>query len=608
MSTIIFVSFIAAVILVGLFLHGRERRKMKAERELKLKLAEGGIAPPPAKKRKKKRRWLKKNTQKTPLSDSSTAEYLEKVPPFLEKVLAAFHARTDAEAARVQAVVHRQECHSEQSGAAAVPARPERVRSFNIWLKTAVNSIKDSFNADRQLALREDELDERGHDLKEMKRSLEDWLRGLAVYDQSEMHPELERLVSIAEALCKECTERDFQGTDCDRSPEPQEVDPELQTHVDGIVDSMQRLFAALAEMSIARNESSTVYTAFAEAAKPRDLVEPQKPSDQEVQPFINSTFEWVQEVQTGAAAWHTTVPSLDETIAASTSAVADLRRQMEALKNAVTQKREKRKQESMQRWSWPTQPSQPAPAADARPTDTASTAEAEKSAAKPEGPQLRPWWEIPAKAATAVSKQPTAFLTDEQEATEELAKRFASRAESMISEVRAFTVTRNSETGRNCEGAPSQEEAGTIKALRAAMRTLGFAIAQRNVAKAKLDAFKEEPVRAVESSLPSLEEANVELFIRGHKRHTDESARAEKAGTERRERYAALQEQFNERHRQVVEAANALATLLHTLNTAIRNRETLPTEVDAVRRASELLTDLYVPPPAQPAEKARRR
>jgi hypothetical protein len=94
-------------------------------------------------------------------------------------------------------------------------------------------------------------------------------------------------------------------------------------------------------------------------------------------------------------------------------------------------------------------------------------------------------------------------------------------------------------------------------------MRKLGFAVAQRNSAQHRLANEEAGEPEAVALDPPGLEEVNVEMFVRSHRRWCKDQAANAAAVDARSKRVESYGQQAVERESQVANAAAALADLL---------------------------------------------
>jgi hypothetical protein len=520
MAIAIFLIVLFGAAVLGHFLIKKERARQLERRERRVRIAEGkfdGAAGEPA--ATKRRFWQRRKPEaltQYPISQKTAEELSKLFPAALEKVFEARKIYRDAKKDAADACDHYVRCKQKLANMSYPQGQPAATISAFISQLTAqyrvVEEAAVKHVAMEKLALRA------YHSLRADADVLAKATKATEHYDLSPLSPELRNYLSVAALLVPELplkehlVSRSHQYHDRDKplAIAPGE-DRRLQSQdlltadlVEIYREKLAETLPLVEELSIARDALSAAGNVRYKLMQgPGDVATPEKPTDQDVQTYIGTLTDWVA--------------SIDE---AKTEVLA---RQL-VVKEALD--------------------------AIERPLAALLKASTGANDVAREGGKCHPSAEL--QAANYCRSQIQKIC---DQARKELPDALFSRAKAAQAPLQE----------------PLSEQAKQIdeslrQALRAAMRKLGFAMAQQKAANARLTALTTASEPQLTCEAASLNELNVETYLRRHAQWVKASEQQAEAKKNRDEKISAAREQARQRVEQVPQAAQALTALFSGL------------------------------------------
>ncbi|MBU6451036.1 MAG: hypothetical protein KGS72_04605 [Cyanobacteria bacterium REEB67] len=520
MAIAIFLIVLFGAAVLGHFLIKKERARQLERRERRVRIAEGnfdGYADEPAPT--KKRFWQRRKQKTlTPMTVSEkTAEELNKLfPAALEKVFEARKVYRDAKKDASDACdlyVRRKQKLANMSYPEGQPAAT--LRAFISQLAAQYRAVEEA--AAQHLTM--EKLAQRAfHSLRADADVLARATKATEHYDLSPLSPELRNYLSVAALLVPELplkehvVSRSHQYHDREKplAIVPAE-DRRLQSEdlltadlVEIYLEKLTLILPLVEELSTASDALSVASSMRYKLQQgPGDVPSPEKPTDQDVQTYIGTLTDWVA--------------SIDE-------AKLQVQARQLVVKDGLD--------------------------ALSRPLAALCKASDNANDVAREGGKCYPSAEL--QAANHCRSQIQKIC--------ELARK------ALPDSLRSATAAAEPQPPLPLSEQAKQIDESLSQALKAAMRKLGFAIAQQKAANARLAtlAATSEPQPTCEA--PSLNETNVEVYLRRHSQWVQASGQLAEARKNRDEKISAAREQARQRAEQVPQAAQALAALLSGL------------------------------------------
>jgi hypothetical protein len=591
-------------LLLGLSLGGlwikRIQRKLNEERERKLKIAEGKWDEVKEKVRKPSRIGnafrkaggvlarlkprgapeidddVQVDQQSGVQPDMSDPRVFERavrraLPPACEELLNSWRAYTLA----VKAVDAGESAYTEAKATAESLARAlnERLVQGNLgsWLQEYMDAVAKERAAGRAYNVVHSELTPLRTRWKAAMEALSK--RKMAHITTQREHVILPDSLSkqhhetmgLADLILSECSTvldpprsvRPPVGWELPAQPLPEGTeDPVFKT----VLPELKTMVEVLRKMSVARHASEKERVALEQLLASLSLGQPSKPTEEEVQTFIESSLSSAEVVlkqsdayaATEAALW----PAMDGYYGHKNSVNRSVLDFVESFKTSV----DKPNQPKIVTWEDFTEldpTSAPALADERKPVDWRKLPISDKCRAVLE-------------AAYCVTS--CAFIKMAHDEFKELGQYRQRYTEEMTS------VDDNS-----------------LAALRNALRKLGFALAQDNAAYEKYKTAENTPAQIRALHEPTLVENNADKYIRAHRRWHDDQEHNSGLASSRQAKIDALIKQYKERNKQVPLAADQLRELLRS--TAIRTARAThpkPRKLAVAIRAAQLLRERF--------------
>jgi hypothetical protein len=544
----IFIIVLLAAGVFGHFLVKRERVKQLARRDIRLKIADGvfddatkAAQPKPRKKRPKDEGY------KPPVPDYLVADLQKSLRDQLEATFEDLKGFREAKAAEagtnnnLARVKDRLTSHAFPLAHGAL-AQNAWIEQHTAQQKTAEEHAAK--HAETSKRLRE------AHDaLRKSSDLVARALKSVESYDLSELPDDLPRLLEVGRLLLPELpfaeeanTNRRSSGRGQDYCRESgddsnRSLDTSLQCHslltseVTGFLlaelDAAFPLGEKLLEATAAARQAGSDLKEVNESIA---LVEPEKPTDQDVQLYVGEATGWSEQVEDARLTLERRLASLKEALVRFTAKVAD------------------------------------AKLAAVHANDIAS-----------DGKRY-----YPGAALRTANIALAQMVNLGKDADHVLVTSSAMAASSKVDGAAPATT----------------DDAALAASLKAAMRKLGFAVAQSRAAQTRLNSASEQEAPTLTHEQPSLDEGNVETYLRRHGQWLKAVAVLNQAQAARQERLRAIKEQQAERAEQVPQAALALAGLLNAINSA----HSMSRELAVTVRAARHICALYKPADQTPA------
>jgi len=552
MTYIIFLIVAAAVVVLGTVYVRKQRKKLRDERERKLRIAAGQVVEPEVPKRR-----LFQLLGRQPVLPAVPPEIEEqvrtKVPPAVDEVLLHWHAQRDAldkaKAADDAAF------YAEIAAAVGEPYDKPSTDPANVFKQLAANQLKER-RAQREALHQRERFSQELRALARAGHALQEVVP--PQFFAALLPADLQAIVTAAAQVLSECQKPKDQPRDlrfARPDSEPTEVAPETEHLLEEVTQAALDLSGALLTLRQAYLGASARCNQLDQCRRLPTLDEPEKPNDADVQAWIASAIDWSQQSfereQPFSQALEDLRSALDNAERCSKALLARLD-PLRALAAAHL---------SGQRLPAPVE-ALPAPPS---PPPLGETGQSESAPKGKAGSGQYVWQPAPEPQVTR-EKHLVALLNDGQcaqfHAAERLHQFFGTARNTYLPHLDSWSKIRlhgfRQEEGKTAEPADTK-----IAQVRAAMRKLGFALAQCSTAQQKLAAEQARAAETVELDQPSLDESNVEMYVRSHRRWCKDQAANAAATEARSKRIDSYTQQLQERKSQVANAAAALSALI---------------------------------------------
>jgi hypothetical protein len=549
MTYIIFIIVAAAVVVLGTVYVRKQHKKLKDARERKIRIASGQEVEPEPVKRSRLLGLIGRQPVSPVVPPAVEERIRNAVPPAIDAVLQHWHALRDA----VEKARAADDAVSQHGAGGVIYStaydRPS-VDSDNVLRSLAATHLKER-RAQREALLQRERFSQELLALAHANHALEEALVGHHFVDF--MPPDLVAIVTTGKQVLLECQKPNSQPRDPKfllPLAEPAEVSSEADDLLRQTTQAALALSGALLAMRQAFLETSRRSAALNLGRDWPTLDEPTKPNDGEVQEWMAAAIEWSQRSFDLEQPFAEGQQLLRSTLADTKGRIADLLAALEALRaldKAHTEEQRK----------LPVVETMPPPVT-APPGTVAASAK----------PEPEPVGSVKAVEPRPVKTPVVALLTDVQGAqwrAAEVLQQFAgSEVDTYQSPLDTWSRVRLHQSRQPGETPPPADaEKNRVAQVRAAMRKLGFALAQRNSAQQKLAAEEAQPADVAELDQPTLDEINVEMYVRSHRRWCKDKAANADASAARSKRIESFRQQAVERESQVANAASALSSLL---------------------------------------------
>jgi len=561
MGTLLIVLGIAASLIGGHLFIRWQRKKLAAERARKLEVADGVFsnAPAaPAKRPRKKKSWLSLN--KLPeLPELILLSIRRSLPLAVEKLLQARHALQAAQTALAQA----EQAYLSAQKQSALNGFPKCNRG---GAGEVVATLSQQQLSLRQLARAGGAsrivFDEALRAHKRAAKTLEFSLAALVKYDLTLLDSEDERLLEISRIALTEGKDSVYRPSigKVELLPvaaEPLVPSPQVASLVEQLVDAVTGMVGAVSAARTAGVQTRSAQDALSAARIAPGPPAPQKPIEQDVSAWMQSANVWAESLQAAKQEMELSLPPLWATIAdcdIRLAAIIKLHGQISALEEELRAKVKVEPLESKPTW----------PAT----FDFASA----------DGASFGDDLSDPMPAAA----KPASVLTDEQESKRLISSILWTEATRLLDGIRKSPQSKQ----LWLEGKLGDEDKSRLAAAQAAVRKLGYALAQHNTAAAKLTHAKQEALPEVTAD-STLEEPIVESYIRSHRRHRQDKVSRAKSSAKLAERIQTQEAQLSERRAHITQCA---ADVAEGIRATKAERNVLPREVHAAVKVGDLL------------------
>jgi hypothetical protein len=602
MGAIVIVIIIVAAFILGHFYIRKQRKVMLEERANKLKVAEGGREQKPAKKNKKrKKRWFK-SSNKWDLPDFLLQDIQTDVPVMTEALLQARHTVNTTYAAAAQAS---SQLASANGRLEAVVLPPRGSINIERWLQHVLEVALDARRALR--AERDAQIAYTAAIFKhgDAVGDLSGFLAGLDKFDLEELDDDSLRILEIARTAANECK---YSPT----RPELSIVKPEPETSNAEFDALLEKLFERCADLATSGIELSRAYAAAKEAfrnsealAADPELPELEKPNDAEVSGWATAAIDWATCLHESQIAAQGTLPSFAEALALAKTnhaLVREVLTRFDELDSRLEEEEKARREAELRSSSWSWRRSfdskEESPAAGSAQAGEATTAlPVQKSPLAPSARRRRAaampmnWGDDGEftfrrgrrqKEEWAPPKTQPARVTDLQLCRYQVGLKVAGLVEALLKPGESAWDSYSKRPITQVAKVASTEDLRLSTQLRAAIRKLGFAVAQHASAASKLKAAREDGHPSNEAPSPSLDDASVDAYIRAHRLWVDGGYKTEAAVLQRNERISQMEQQVSERQQQVSDGVSALL-------------EMIPSEEETVVVSADLAVNLAV-------------
>lgn len=615
-----------------------QRKKLAAERAQKVKVAEGIFedaedADTKRKKKKRKKRPLLHFSQLPELPEWLEEDIIKQLPKLVDEYLKAKRAAFDA----ITAVAKAEKAYKDavwHSGFTKLPKIGSDNQSFvGTFTHQQLNVLTLARAAKAARLAMEDALRAKSH----ASSKIADFQKELSKYDCILIDEDAERILDIVRHVYSFNDGVDGYRGDVELpkalNEEPTAPNAEAQALVEQLSQAVVDLINAYSDTAQAEALAASARDEHSKATQPPTLTVPQKPVEQEVGAWMQSAQQWADSVHHAQEGLEATLTPLWDAISVCEQRAADVLNLLAKLNSMIDGAAQaQREGERQHRLGWSATPfdvdspkvtdtptdkdaadgtvtadggevkEESKPATADSPMDvqrrhdagfrrTLIWGDAESSEGKPDqqkeaafrsGARNRGGWRNRRDDFPAF--KPVNFLTDAQESVRQAAIQLKDKVLNPFLE----TVKKWPKPAQLfLEGELSETDGELLSASRAAVRKLGYAIAQRNAAQVKLVNAQAEQLPDVDSSESTLEEPNVETFIRAHRRHRNDVQRREQLSTERSGRVSAVSNQLNERKGHVTQAVASI----NEVSTAItKDRKVYPKSLDAMVKVGHIV------------------
>ncbi|HEY9787165.1 MAG TPA: hypothetical protein V6D17_17380 [Candidatus Obscuribacterales bacterium] len=639
MAIIILLLVILCAIVVGRIYVKRQLKALQKERERKAKIAEGifdsTTADSGSKRKKKKKRkwkwnWFNKSDKLEPYQGFEN-ELLKRLPPIIERVLAT---RSECAAALQSLIAAERDFvtarHAQE--AIALPARIDQA-DMHGWLIGARSALRNVRARGRDLRACELAFADAHREFLTAAETLEKTLSSIELYNLEDLSEDADRILEIARVANEECGKETIAVRPIDaprHRPQPETAHAEAEELVNELEIASGNLIDALKAAHQKYLAAQAEFGALAASRNMPDLEEPDKPNEEEVKELLNRALDWANEVQAQEAAAACAVPPLRQAIVeldARLKAVTELVDRLSLWHQQKTEEaeNEKKSEPFSVRQTGAGKPhlaganhATDGEAADKSDADAnakhVNAGASEKETATPPskektgaafgngglfGAQLFGDDGASASKARRPSDGPAALLTDDEQCSLQTASLISNLVAKLSS---SFTASAESWSSIKplaySNGTIEGADASATASLIAAMRKLGFAVAQRNAAKSKLDAHKSEAASTLVAAEPGLDCANAEAYIRAHQKWCSAKAKNAEDLKQRSDRQKQIEEHLDERNKQLIELVKATDSLVGEIcSKAAPDRHR---QLDAALKTASMLVKRYTPPPPE--------
>ena len=555
----------------------KARRRIREERERRLKVAQGIFDEEDEGKRKRKRKkrrfsWLSTAIELPPRLKHELAN---NVPDMINLVLAENHATTKAGEELAERITQFEVARDRLQKTTDLSQAVESADNLDAWLARCIELTSQTRQATKACCEKHDQMREHNRKLTDALDRLKVWLNLLNPprdkYDFDELSPELKRILELARVVEKEI---DPHLTEFDnlpeRLPEVAEVeDDELEASVAEAYAKAHAMVASLVVVSIDRALTKEADSSLDKIRKDNDLIEPEKPVEDDVSAFMNDALEWAESLQDSELAFS---GALDKLGASADIIARDIPFAELAANGLATLVEAKDKAKEEERFR-----SRRFGSLDERPGD-----------------EFRPRRRIRARPIREERKPVVSatVLTESQACRKDLIEKLIQDA---LSYQKSVLEAYGRWDRRRCPELTDTEISNAEKQkaseLTSLIRKLGFAIAQLRNVRAKLE---EASAKSFDTPAPAdLDADDAERFIQQHQRWRKDSDRLAKDKETHSNRVEDLKAQQSERFKQLIEAAK---TLERVVSEHLSSEDAFPCshQLDVARRASSMAAQQF--------------
>jgi hypothetical protein len=535
MTYIIFIIVAAAVVVLGTVYVRKQRKKLQDERARKLRIASGQEVEPEPVKRGRLRSWLAPKAVAPVVPPQLVERIKTAVPAAVDETLQHWHALHDA--ADKASAADEAALNAEVSGRVGMSYEKASADPAGVLRNLAGQVLKER-RAQREALLQRERYQQELSALGRSQQRLQELLP--TSYFASMLPADLAGIVRAAHLVLAECQHP--KKHPCDPKflrplREPTESDSDAELSLKLVMEAALDLSGAVYVLRQADLAVSARYHRLVEARGEPALDQPDKPNDAEVQTWLNAALDWSRQ------SFELEQPFV-EGVAQLRSAMAnaELRNQtLDSLAAAAGRLASSRVEAQRQ---------------------AAAEAVAEPLTGQPADVALPPA-PVPVKREVELVE----LLTDNQWAQLHVAQGLMAYCTTWTSNIKTQLDAGWAKVPlhpfHQAEMPAAVADCGGVTQIRAAMRKLGFAVAQLNSAQQKLATEEAREPEAVELDPPSLDEVNVEMYVRSHRRWCKDQTVNAAAVDARSKRIESYGQQAVERGSQVANAASALSSLL---------------------------------------------
>jgi hypothetical protein len=533
MTYIIFIIVAAAVVVLGTVYVRKQRKKLQDERARKLRIASGQEVEPEPVKRGRLRSWLAPKAVAPVVPPQLVERIKTAVPAAVDETLQHWHALHDA--ADKASAADEAALNAEVSGRVGTSYEKASADPAGVLRNLAGQVLKER-RAQREALLQRERYQQELSALGRSQQRLQELLP--TSYFASMLPADLAAMVRAAHLVLAECQHP--KKHPCDPKflrplREPTESDSDAELSLKLVMEAALDLSGAVHVLRQADLAVSARYHRLVEARGEPALDQPDKPNDAEVQTWLNAALDWSRQ------SFELEQPFV-EGVAQLRSAMAnaELRNQtLDSLAAAAGRLASSRVEAQRQ-----------------------AAAGAEPLTGQPADVALPPA-PVPVKREVELVE----LLTDNQWAQLHVAQGLMAYCTTWTSNIKTQLDAGWAKVPlhpfHQAEMPAAVADCGGVTQIRAAMRKLGFAAAQLNSAQQKLATEEAREPEAVELDPPSLDEVNVEMYVRSHRRWCKDQIANATAVEARSKRIESYGQQAVERGSQVANAASALSSLL---------------------------------------------
>lgn len=605
-----------------------QRKKLAAERAQKVKVAEGIFEEDAEdtddtkrkkKKKRKKRPWLH-FSQLPELPEWLEEDIIKQLPELVDEYLKAKRATRDA----ITAVVKADRAYKEAVWHTGYTQLPKIGSDNQSFVGTFTHHQLTVLTLARAAKAARLALEEALRAKSRASSKVADFQKELSKYDCIHIDEDAEKILELVRHVYSFNDGVDGYRGDVELpkqlNDEPTAPNAEAQALVEQLSQAVVELINAYSDAAQAEALAASAKDEHAKATQPPTLTVPQKPVEQEVGAWMQSAQQWADNVHHAQEGLEATLTPLWDAISVCEQRAQNVINLIEKLNSMIDGAAQaQRESERQHRLGWSATPfDADSPAAEVITDGTATTTtepadaesatevkqpldagfrrtliwgDAESTEGKPDqqkeaafrsGARNRGGWRN--RRDDFPKFKPVNFLTDSQEAVRQAAIQLKDKVlNPFLEAVKKWPKPAQ----LFLEGELSEADGELLSASRAAVRKLGYAIAQRNAAQVKLTNAQAEQLPDVESSESTLEEPNVETFIRTHRRHRNDVQRRDQLSSERSGRVSAVSNQLNERKGHVTQAVAAI----NEISTAItKDRKVYPKSLDAMVKVGHIV------------------